>query len=211
MNRAQQILKTVFEDAHADSMEEFQDKLEELEYDFGPRDPGLKRQKLLKRVYLSFRKRFGDPISKGGYRAVFDTSRGYVIKVPVGLAGEWENRQEVEAYQNAKSGGNPKSSLKPNQMAKCRLLMVSGVPIVLMEKVEPYEPITKVKKPYGWDINMPVYDQDADDPGWINSLDNQQVGVRNGKLKAYDYNRDSDGDLITGKDDSDEEPAYVRK
>lgn len=103
-------------------------------------------------------KKYGQPISSGRNRVVWRTGKGHVIKVPRCYDGIVDNEWEAcTSYE---------------YHAKTKLLCIpdTRIDICLMQEVNldhgiPYKKL----------------------PDWTTFIDCSQVGLRNGKLLAYDF------------------------
>lgn len=102
-------------------------------------------------------------LGQGRNREAFLTKRGkYIIKVPLNEAGWSDNLIEVTDYERNRFLGR-------EYMARCRMVVLSGVPCLIMERVDP---VTSLKGL----------------PEWTDFVDCRQVGYnRKGKLVAYDW------------------------
>ena len=95
-----------------------------------------------------------------------------VVKVPLGQYGEQCNQSELT---NRRFGYG---SLKPEKLARCRLVWVHSVPVIVMTRVTP------LRTPYRTDANY-AYDPV---PDWAYSLDAEQCGTTpRGRIVAFDY------------------------
>ncbi len=100
---------------------------------------------------------------EGRNRRVY-TSKFVVFKIPLNDKGILDNIAEAESYKN--------KSL-PYPQARCRIITILGLSVLLMERLEiPF---------------LSLYDKSL--PAWIDLLeDGRQAGyTRNGKLVVYDY------------------------
>ena len=100
-------------------------------------------------------------------RSYLSASGKYVYKFPINVHGENANKEETTIYA-ADSEGNK---------ARCRLIWVQSLPVVIMEVVTP------------WWLDKRGQGQNGDRlPDWIWAYDGGQVGFnRKGKLVAWDY------------------------
>lgn len=90
-----------------------------------------------------------------------------VVKLPLGEFGERCNKYEAECWKHGHS------HLQRDKLARCRLVWVQSVPVIVMTRVDP------VRTPL--DDTRPV-------PNWAYVVDCQQVGTTpRGRLVAYDY------------------------
>jgi hypothetical protein len=107
------------------------------------------------------------PIGQGGARRVFLMPSGkYVLKFPLNYNGETDNKREFEYY-----------SMNPKNKARCRLIRMYDLPIIIMEVVTPW-----------WKSDNDKHKSKSDMPKWVQSLDCAQAGyTRKGELVAYDY------------------------
>lgn len=99
-------------------------------------------------------------VGRGNTRLVIKRpNSNWVIKLPIREKGKEDNEMEYFLF---KSGTRPAV-----QKAKCKLVYIKELPLLLMEFVIPI---------------------DSDFPQWAFQVDNKQVGKnRNGRIVAYDY------------------------
>ncbi len=98
-------------------------------------------------------------------------SQNFVIKVPHVPEGEVANQLE---YANYKA--------EPSNKARCRLIKLNGLQVIVMEKVRRvHDPSPSRREP-------PEEPWPEDPPAWVYRVDAHQVGYnRKGELVAYDY------------------------
>ena len=120
-------------------------------------------------LHALLRARFGAP-QEGTTRSVY-LARSVVFKVPCNDAGARANEAEegmlsIQAYPG-------------DALARCRMITVLGIDILVMERLEPAN-TRQIRARLGAI------------PDWVYAIDMAQVGFsRAGRLKAYDY-----GDLM---------------
>lgn len=103
--------------------------------------------------------KFGPPRLSGRHRVVFE-GRGFVYKLPRNEMGLLDNPRESRRYRE----GN-----FPYPMARCRLLHISDIPVLVMQKV---------------DVSLGPREL----PEWAGFIDCFQVGVSpRQEFLAYDY------------------------
>ena len=111
-------------------------------------------------VWMALVKKYGPPFPTGRHRAVFSNGRN-VFKYPINDYGFHDNAWEYRKYSNRTDKSFP--------MARCRIIDIKEIPILVMEFVE--------QVPYGKDM-----------PSWADFIDSQQVGWnKKGDIVAYDY------------------------
>ena len=112
-------------------------------------------------LYRACIKKYGLPIEPGQGRLGFDTGRGYVVKLPWNYKGDEHNISEYVRWRHREQFCA--------EFARCRLTVISGINVLVMEKVTEPAP-------------------DFEYPEWTCAIDCQQVGFnRKGQLVAYDY------------------------
>ncbi len=119
-----------------------------------PRYPFL--QDLLRPLYQRLLKKYGEPLGAGRHRVAFGNPF-VVVKLPLISEGFLDNTWELDHFRR----------WKDPHYARCRLLMVEQVPLLVMERL--------------WLSQAPK-------PSWADFIDCQQVGqTPDGVWKAYDY------------------------
>jgi hypothetical protein len=121
------------------------------------------------------------PLEHGRHRAGY-VSKDYVYKVPLNREGVQDNHSEANQYNE--NGGRlnwTRYKCKVN-IAKCRIIYIYDLPILVMEKVTP---ISDRLINLMWQVTR----KDVYHPfQWIDSLDSEQAGFnKRGILVAYDY------------------------
>jgi hypothetical protein len=124
--------------------------------------------KLIEPVISTLTQKYGEPIGQGKNRIVF--ARGnVVIKVPKNESGVYANYQEKNKFDESMKDGDHSMRV----YAKCRLVHVRDVPVLVMERIKPIK-YSEVKA--------------KDLPDWAWKVDALQVGHnKKGKMKAFDY------------------------
>lgn len=118
-------------------------------------------------------RKYGNPIGCGLSRLCF-ASKYCVIKVPINDEGYCDNKCEYISYIQGYEAYNKILSLEVGleqelRFAKCRLITIQGIEVLLMEKLDTQS-----------DRHLL--------PDWADFIDCQQVGLdRKGQWKAYDY------------------------
>lgn len=103
-------------------------------------------------------KKYGEPVGSGRHRITFASKR-VVIKIPKSNAAISANHSEYGRFKLNK--GEP--------LARCRLVTILGLPVIIMEK-----------------LDLSTHWNSL--PSWSMSYDCGQVGLdRKGNFKAYDY------------------------
>lgn len=119
--------------------------------------------------YMNFRNELKNKgfcfLGRGSFRSVFDR-KNVVIKVPNNLDGLLDNIMEARAYRQYKN----RPTRTVIQLAACRLLPNGCLMMVLVDRGF---------RDSGIDIKS--------HREWIEQIDSEQVGVRAGRLVAYDY------------------------
>ena len=109
-------------------------------------------------LYKILKQKYGEPVACGGTRLVFSSGR-FVFKLPINDFGFSANNWEATRY---------KERHNHFPLAKCRIIVVKNIPIIVMEFVKPVD--------------------EMDKPEWADFVDCQQVGRnRAGDIVAYDY------------------------
>src|ERR1035437_377818 len=110
-------------------------------------------------LFMVLQKKYGQPVGVGGKRAAFGNSRT-VFKIPINPQGFHDNAWEYRNYKNRTAKSFP--------MARCRIIDIKDIPILVMEHIAPIP-----------------YDES---PKWADWVDCRQVGKnRKGKIVAFDY------------------------
>ena len=110
-------------------------------------------------IWHMMNQKFGRTLDAGRSRAVWGNDR-YVFKVPLNANGVRDNLREAELYRDRAN--------QPHPLARCKLIYIRNVPILVMEHV----------------TEMPFRDK----PHWASKFDKFQVGRnRAGDVVAYDY------------------------
>lgn len=111
-------------------------------------------------------KRYGTSVGSGRHRLTFASNR-VVIKLPRNISGAAANEREFNVYKA--NHGVAKCVCDDARLARCRLVRIMGLPVIIMEK-----------------LNISHKWQNA--PEWAGSFDTMQVGRdKRGTWKAYDY------------------------
>lgn len=113
-------------------------------------------------LWMMLVRRFGNP-ETGRSRAAFRHG-DYVIKYPLNQWGERDNVREAEIWRDRET--------LPYPVARCRLFQIAGIPLLIMEYVEPIA--------------------HEDKPDWSDMLDKGATGEnmgrrRSGQIVAFDY------------------------
>lgn len=114
----------------------------------------------LKNLYIAMQNKYGEPIGCGRHRVVFGNDRR-VFKVPRNDYGFHDNAWEFRKFSLRNDKTIP--------MARCRIIDINEIPVLVMELLETGIPWRKL-------------------PDWATLVDGGQVGYdRNGNIVAYDY------------------------
>ena len=114
----------------------------------------------LKKLFNIMKNKYGNPIGTGRHRVAFGNDR-VVFKIPKNDNGFHDNAWEFRKYLKRTKDTLP--------LAKCRLIDIKNIPVLVMELVKPIPPKEKL-------------------PSWVDCVDCQQVGRnKNGDIVAYDY------------------------
>ncbi len=131
-----------------------EDQLSEAYDDYAPMEADFKK------VLAGLKRKYGAAIGEGRNREVFK-GKNVVIKFPKNDDGVLDNYSEFQTFKKEKF----------EQHAKCRIVHIRDVPLLVMELI---------------DTTMSIKDL----PSWATSYDCFQVGKNHkGDFKAYDYAR----------------------
>jgi hypothetical protein len=116
-----------------------------------------------KHLIYRFTLRFGFPIGETKNRMVFANKRN-VFKLPMNVYGWSDNAMECYKFKQAWRLQDKKCNL-----ARCRIIDITEVPILIMQRLYPIPEDMKL-------------------PDWVDFIDSQQVGLsRDGRILAFDY------------------------
>jgi hypothetical protein len=111
------------------------------------------------KTYLKHK--YGESIGEGRHRIAF-AGKHCIIKMPVHFSTIRANHSEYNRFKNPRSDEN-------GRLARCRLVNLFDIPVIVMEKVEPVRNCLEM-------------------PEWAWQFDCGQVGKDSrGNIKAYDY------------------------